>query len=131
MSLRKAQARLKKIADQIAKNKPQDDTDKEFLVKAFTEIFNGTDADTALGVKAKKGERKGQHARDTKKRLEYFYPWLATATAKVENGGLGMSDKNAVSIIAKQLPHIQIETVARYWRQAKKTQEKIFKIKTD
>lgn len=131
MSLRKAQARLKKIADKIAKNKPQDEIDKEFLVKAFTEIFNGADADTALGVKAKKGERKSKHHRDTRKRLEYFYPWLATATTKVENGGLGMNDKNAVAIIAEQFPHIQIETVARYWRQAKKTQEEIFKIKTD
>ena len=72
MSLRKAQARLKKIADKIATNKPLDDTYKEFLVKAFTEIFKGIDANTALGVKAKKGERKGAHARDTKKRLEFI-----------------------------------------------------------
>ena len=131
MSLRKAQARLKKIADQISKNKQLDDIDTEFLDKAFTEIYNGEDANAALGVKAKKGERKGKHDRDTKKRLQYFYPWLATATAKVKKGGLGMSDKNAVAIIAKQLPHIQIETVARYWRQAKKTQQETFKIKTD
>jgi len=65
MSARKGQTRLKKIAIQISQNKQLSPEDKEFLVKALIEISNGGDAETALGVKFKKGERKSKYAKDT------------------------------------------------------------------
>ena len=61
MSVRKGQARLKKIASLISADKPLDVHDKEFLVSALIEITKGQDAEVALEVKAKKGERKGEH----------------------------------------------------------------------
>ena len=81
MSARKGQTRLKKIAIQISQNKQLSPEDKEFLVKALIEISNGGDAETALGVKFKKGERKSKYAKDTNLILQLAYGWLATAMA--------------------------------------------------
>ena len=108
-----------------------DESDREFLINAFYEIFNGQDANAALGVKAKRGERKGQHSRNTKKKFEIFFPWLAVATQKEEDGGLGLKDKEAVELIAEQFPFIETETIARYWRRVKNNQQKIFQLKAD
>ena len=131
MNLRTAQARLKKIADKMNASELPNEADREFLINAFYEIFNGQDANAALGVKAKRGERKGQHSRDTKKKFEIFYPWLAVATKKEKDGGLGLTDKNAVELIAKQFPFIEAETIARYWRSVKDNQREVFQIKAD
>ena len=65
MSVRKGQARLRKIATQIFSNAPLSNEDQAFLVTALQTIADGGDADTALGVKAKKGERKSHYARNT------------------------------------------------------------------
>ena len=43
----------------------------EFLSTALIAIANGEDAKLALDVKAKRGERKGEHAQNTKTQLAY------------------------------------------------------------
>mgnify|MGYP000545099307 CR=1 FL=1 len=63
MSVRKGQERLKNIAGQISDDKQLSSEDKEFLVKALIEISDGEDAETALAVKFKKGERKSRQTR--------------------------------------------------------------------
>jgi len=132
MSVRKGQARLEKIAGQISKDKQLSPEDKEFLVKALSEISNGEDAETSLAVKAKKGERKSKHVRDKKFNLELAYGCIATAIAPEDEGGLGLTLRDIVAILTAewgQLP--SEETLLRYWNNVKNNQERDFEIKTD
>lgn len=132
MSARKGQTRLKKIASQISQDKQLSTEDKEFLVKALIEISNGGDAETALAVKFKKGERKSKYAKDTKLNLQLAYGWLATAMAPESEDGLGMTLQDATALLTAEwgrLPSAQ--TLRRYWNNVKNTQERDFKIKTD
>ena len=131
MSVRKGQARLEKIAGQISKDKQLSPEDKEFLVKALSEISNGEDAETSLAVKAKKGERKSKHVRDKKFNLELAYGCIATAIAPEDEGGLGLTLRDIVAILTAewgQLP--SEETLLRYWNNVKNNQERDFEIKT-
>ena len=59
MGVRAGQARLKRLAEQLAQNRTLSEDDMSFLVTALLSISNGVDAEIALKVKAKKGERKG------------------------------------------------------------------------
>jgi len=132
MSARKGQTRLKKIASLISQNKQLILEDKEFLVKALIEISNGGDAETALAVKFKKGERKSKYAKDTKLNLQLAYGWLATAMAPESEGGLGMTLQDATTQLTTEwgrLPSAQ--TLRRYWNNVKNTQERDFEIKAD
>ena len=76
MSVRKGQARLRKIATHISSDAPLSDEDQAFLVTALQTIANGEDAETALGVKAKKGERKSHYARNTEFNKQLFFGWI-------------------------------------------------------
>ena len=96
MGVRHGQARLKKIAGQISEDKQLSPEDKEFLAKALIEISNGEDAETSLAVKAKKGERKSKHAKETEFFKVLLFGWIATAIAPESEGGLGLSLKDAV-----------------------------------
>ena len=132
MSVRKGQARLKKIAGQISEDKQLSPEDKEFLVKALIEISNGEDAETSLAVKAKKGERKSKHAKDKKFNLELAYGWIATAIAPEDEGGLGLTLRDAVErLTAEWSQFVSEETLLRYWNNVKNNQERDFEIKTD
>jgi len=132
MSVRKGQARLKKIAGQISEDKQLSPEDKEFLVKALIEISNGEDAETSLAVKAKKGERKSKHAKDSKFNLELAYGWIATAIAPEDEGGLGLTLRDAVErLTAEWSQFVSEETLLRYWNNVKNNQERDFEIKTD
>ena len=77
MSVRKGQARLRKIATHISSDAPLSDEDQAFLVTALQTIANGEDAETALGVKAKKGERKSHYARNTEFSKQLIFGWIA------------------------------------------------------
>ena len=59
MSVREGQARLRKISKAIADELPLSKEDRTFLSTALMKIALGDDAERALGVKAKRGERKG------------------------------------------------------------------------
>jgi len=132
VSARKGQTRLKKIASQLSQDKQLNTDDKEFLVKALIEISNAGDAETALGVKFKKGERKSKYAKDTKLNLEFAYGWIATAIAPESEGGLGMTLRDAVAKLTAEWSKLPSEqTLRRYWNNVKNTQERDFEIKTD
>lgn len=132
MSVRKGQARLKKIASLISADKPLDVHDKEFLVSALIEITKGQDAEVALEVKAKKGERKGEHARKAKFNQELVFGWLATAIAPEEEGGLGLTLKDAVAKVKAEWDHLPSEeSLRRYWNNVRKTKGREFDIRTD
>ena len=54
MSIRKGQARLRKISKDIENDLPLSKKDKDFLCSALMQIASGEDAELALDVKAKK-----------------------------------------------------------------------------
>ena len=97
MSVRKGQARLRKISKDIANDLPLSDEDKKFLKYALEEIVSGQDANIALGVKAKRGERKGENADKTKIQKAFVMTWIASAVLPEEKAGLGYSVTKAVS----------------------------------
>ena len=132
MNARKGQTRIKKIANQLSQDKQLSTDDKEFLVKALIEISNAGDAETALGVKFKKGERKSKYVRATKFNLELAYGWLATAKAPENEGGLGMTLRDAVAKLTAEWDQLPSEeTLLRYWNNVKNKQERDFEIKPD
>ena len=132
MSVRKGQARLRKIATHISSDAPLSDEDQAFLVTALQTIANGEDAETALGVKAKKGERKSRHIMNTEFNKQLFFGWIATAIAPESEGGLGLSLKDAVSKASKDWPSLPSEeSLLRQWNGVRKDQGRTFKVKTD
>ena len=132
MSARKGQTRLKKIASQISQDKQLSPEDKEFLVKALIEISDGGDAETALAVKFKKGERKSRQTRVAKIKRTLLHGWLATAIAPESECGLGLTLRDAVSLIKEEMPNLPSEqSILRNWNDVRKIQKRDFKIKTD
>ena len=132
MSARKGQTRLKKIASQISQDKQLSPEDKEFLVKALIEISDGGDAETALAVKFKKGERKSRQTRVAKINRTLVHGWLATAIAPESECGLGLTLRDAVSLIKEEMPNLPSEqSILRNWNDVRKIQKRDFKIKTD
>ena len=132
MSARKGQTRLKEIASQISQDKQLSPEDKEFLVKALIEISDGEDAETALAVKFKKGERKSRQTRVAKINKALVMGLLATAKAPKSEGGLGLTLQDAVAMVKAEWGKLPSEqTLRRYWNDVKNTQKRNFKIKTD
>ena len=92
MSVRKGQARLRKLAHSLtALPSPTEDT--KFLSSALIEIASGKDANDALGVKAKRGERKGEYDMLSKIRLQNFMSWVTLATKPLDQEGQGYTLK--------------------------------------
>ena len=132
MSARKGQTRLKKIAIQISQDKQLSTEDKKFLTKALIEISNGGDAETALAVKFKKGERRSRQTRVAKINKALVMGFLATAKAPQSEGGLGLTLRDAVSMVKAEWGRLPSEqTLRRYWNNVKNTQERDFEIKAD
>lgn len=132
MSVRTSQARLKKLAAQINGGVALSKSDRDFLTTALQNIASGMDAEHALGVKAQKGERKGKYALDSKVRRYLVNGWMATALAPKQEGGLGLTIKDAVSLIKPKMSDLPSEgSLRRYWNDVKETQGRIFSIKTD
>ena len=132
MSVRKGQARLKRIAERLSQHAPLREEDHTFVVKAFVEIANGADADVALGVKAKRGERKSHHSRQTAFNKKLFFGWVATAIAPESAGGLGLSLQDAIATAHNGWPALPSEeTLRRQWNDIRQDQQIEFVIKTD
>ena len=115
MSVREGQARLRKLARMLA-DLPNPTEDTEFLSTALLEIASGEDAESALGVKAKRGERKGAYDRWTKIYLEHAMGWVAGAIRPLEDDGLGYSLKKAISKAKFYFSLLPSEdSLLRYW----------------
>ena len=132
MSVRKGQARLNKLSKQLTAGTALSAPDREFLGSALAKIANGEDAEKALDVKAKRGERKGQQTAIIELHRQFAMAWIATATAPIEEGGLGITLKDATTKIKEQMKNLPTEeSIRRYWNEIKETQEQEFEIKTD
>mgnify|MGYP006292979725 CR=1 FL=1 len=134
MSVRKGQVRLGKIAKQLESNSPISDDDRLFLSSALKEISDGRNAEVALGVNAKRGERKSRHARQTKYTLPFVFGWIASAIQPRNKGGLGLSLNEACKKISKiTLPHLRLstQTIRRYWDKHKSNYKPHFTLPAD
>ena len=132
MSVRNGQTRIRNIAKTLSDDEKLSDLDKEFLINSLQNIADGNDAEKELDVKAKKGERKSRHTRVAKINSTLINSWLATAIAPVNEGGLGLTLKDAVSLIKVEWPNLPSEqSIRRKWNNVRKTQGRDFKIKTD
>ena len=116
MSVREGQATLRKISKDIADELPLSKEDRTFLSTALMQIASGEDAESALGVKTKRGERKGAHDRRTKIDLVHAMGWIASAIQPIENGGLGYTLKKAISEAKFYYSLLPSEdSLLRYW----------------
>ena len=120
MSVRKGQARLLKIAKLLESKSPIPADHRAFLVTALKEISDGGDAEAALEVKAKRGERKSKHARNAKYTLHLIYGWIAAAILPPDEDGLGLGlsvNEACMKISDITFHHLQLspETIRRYW----------------
>ena len=132
MSVREGQKRLKNIAKSLSNDQKLSDLDNQFLINALKNISDGLDAETELGVKALKGERKSRQTRVAKINSELLNGWIAVAITPEAEGGLGLSLKDAVSKVKAEWPNLPVEeSIRRKWNNVRKIQEIEFKIKTD
>ena len=132
MSVREGQKRLKNIAKSLSNGQKLSDLDNQFLINALKNISDGLDAETELGVKALKGERKSRQTRVAKINGELLNGWIAVAITPETEGGLGLTLKDAVSKVKAEWPNLPVEeSIRRKWNDVRKIQEIEFKIKTD
>ena len=69
ISIHKRRERIKHLGQQLVIRQLSSE-DKDFLSEALIQIGNGKDPATALDVKARRGESKGEEARDAESRKE-------------------------------------------------------------
>ena len=131
MSVRKGQARLRKLVN-LLENLPNSDEDTDFLKSALKEIASGKDANIALRVKAKRGERKGEYSRKTKIQKAYAMTWIASAVLPEDQDGLGYSITKAVSQVKKLLPDLPAESsLIRNYNDYKKIGTELFSMQPE
>ena len=132
MSVRNGQARLRKISKNIASDLPLSKEDKEFLSSALMEIASGENAERALDVKAKKGERKSEQSRQRKVQLKFFMPWIASAIEPEEQGGFGYTIKKAIAVAKRYFKNLPSEeTLRRYWTDYQRSGSAVFTLERD
>ena len=90
------------------------------------------DAEVSLGVKAKRGERKSAHVRNTKIIKKYINGLIKALIDSYDEGGQNMSLKEATEKINAEWPNSpSAETMRRNWNDIKKTQKRDFVIIED
>ena len=114
------QYRLRLIAMELEFSKNLSAPDTNFLIHALRKIGAGGDANEALGVKVRKGERKkpANTIRTNQPRLALSY--IATLIAPVSEDGSGMALEDAIEKAAKKFkgkPQFgySAETLTHYW----------------
>lgn len=121
MSVRNSQRRLRNIAQNLEDNIQLSEVDKHFLIDALKQIASGENAQLALDVKAKPGERNGHADQIRKFNDQFIFSWIHTATMLEEDGGLGLTIKEAASFIKQNFPNLPSEeTLIRQYSTAKK-----------
>jgi hypothetical protein len=121
MAVREGQDRLRKIGRVIESGAALSTEDREFLSIALIRIADGGNSDTELGVKAKRGERKGKIIKDTVKVRRLAMGWIAVAKMPEKEGGLGLSLEDACAMIGEwglQAFGLTEETLRTYWNTA-------------
>ena len=129
MSVREGQRRLRNIAQNLEDNTPLSEVDKHFLIEALKRIAFGDNAELALNVQATRGERKGLADQLRKFNDQFIFTWIHAATMSEEDGGLGLTVKEAASIIKQNFPNLPTEeTLIRQYSTVKKELGAYFQI---
>lgn len=139
MSVIEAQKRLIQIAKALERDALSED-DKLFLINALNQISRGEDAKQALNVKPKRGERVGKKYQEKLKISEakktFALSWIAAATSPYEEGGLGLSNEDAIGLIGEFSAELKDEkafgfteeTLLTYWAQHPELRNIVFSL---
>jgi hypothetical protein len=95
------QYRLRIIADDLENGRPLHPKTLDFLVEALWKIGKGADANEALQVKAKRGERKTEKEKARRLRMMLALSWIASVIRTPEEGGDGMTLEEAIADAAE------------------------------
>ena len=114
------QYRLRKMAMELEFGKELSILDTGFLIQALRKIGEGGEANVALRLKVRKGERKtpANTAKINQRRFALSY--IATLIAPEREGGFGMTLKDAIEDAAKKSKGqanfgYTDETLMNYW----------------
>jgi len=114
------QYRLRKIAMELEFGNELSIPDTYFLIQALRKIGEGGDANEALGVKVRKGERKNPANTAKKNYPRFTLSYIATLIAPESDGGCGMTLEDAIEYAAKSFKGnanlgYSAETLTHYW----------------
>ena len=118
MTVREGQVRLRSIGQRLKSGATLSTEDRTFLSNALIRIADGGNSDTELGVKAKRGERKGKNDRISKEKRSFALGWIAVAKTPEAEGGLGLSLEAACAMLGENgLKSFGLteETLRTYW----------------
>jgi len=127
-SLAERYTRLRIIAQNFLFRGETNWEDELFIYYALFEIFNGRDAEAALGIKAKKGEQRSLYARNKEDRKQMAMVWMKNHTSK-ERGEFGLTAKKAAEEFCDAWPNLfSVDTLLRYWNLHKNNSETEFRL---
>ena len=118
MTVREGQDRLRNIGQRLKSGEALSTEDRTFLSAALIRIADGGKSDTELGVKAKRGERKGKNDRISKEKRSFALGWIAVAKTPEAEGGLGLSLEAACAKLYEidgEVFGFTEETLRTYW----------------
>jgi hypothetical protein len=130
MSVTDSQKRLRRIAIILEQGGYIRVEDRKFLSKALNEIADGSDANKAFDVLARRGERKSEDARLRRKRQTFAMAWIAAARLPEEEGGLGLTLESACQNLGWYGPRgfgLSEETLRTYWNKKPLSRRVIFR----
>ena len=131
MKIRDRQNRLVKIAKCLDARKALPADDLGFLVDALRRIAAGEDANQALDVVAKRGERKGHAANVSKMLSQFAMGWIAAARLPEAEGGLGLKLEEACAKLGENDLNafgLTEETLRTYWNKRPNMRKVEFKL---
>ena len=114
------QYRLRKIAMDLEYRKKLSICDTNFLIHALRQIGEGQDANEALGVKVRKGERKNPANTAKANYPRFALSYIATLIAPKSEDGCDMTLEDAIEYAAKSFKGnpkfgYSAETLTHYW----------------
>jgi hypothetical protein len=140
MSVMEGQQRLIAIAEAIKLGTKLSDEDAKFLSEALIKITEGEEPKAALNIKARRGERTSKAYREKLKEGSIMKSlalgWLATAIAPESEGGLGLTNEDAIGRIGEFSPIFKDtaafgfteETLLTYWAKYPELRDIVFKL---
>ena len=122
-----AQYRLRMIANALETGKTLDAEALRFLVDALWAIGQGQDANKVLGVIAYRGERKTSEQAAKSLNRDLAMAWITKAVTPVSDGGLGMTEDEAIEKAAKNKKGqinfgLSEDSLRSHWKSSQKLQ---------
>jgi len=118
---------LRQIGETIQNQRPLKENDTIYLASALKAIYEGEDANVALGVKGGKGHSRSIKERKASDNKALALGWVATAMMPVEELGLGLSEADAC-LQAEEIFKINSETLQTYRGNKKSNRDPYFKL---